>query len=76
MRARVRLDEINERFMLDLKSEDADTIGGYVLQQLGSIPQVGDVLETPGAVIQVHEMGNQKIKTLRLVLQPQPVTND
>jgi CBS domain containing-hemolysin-like protein len=76
MRARVRLDEINERFTLNLKSEDADTIGGFVLQQLGSIPHVGDIVEVPGAVIQVQEMGNQKIKTLRLVLQPQPVTND
>ena len=41
LRARVRLDEINERFGLELKSEDADTIGGFVLQQLGSIPQRG-----------------------------------
>jgi CBS domain containing-hemolysin-like protein len=76
MRARVRLDEINERFTLELKSEDADTIGGFVLQQLGSIPHVGDVVEVPGAVIQVQEMGNQKIKTLRLLLQPEPVAKD
>ena len=76
LRARVRLDEINERFRLDLKAEDADTIGGFVLQELGEIPEVGAVVETPGAVIQVEEMANQKIKTLRLNLQPQPAAKD
>ena len=76
LRARVRLDEINERFGMELKTEDADTIGGYVLQQLGSIPHVGDVVDVPGGVIQVEEMLKQKIKTLRLILQPQPVEQD
>jgi CBS domain containing-hemolysin-like protein len=76
LRARVRLDEINERFRLNLTSEDADTIGGFVLQELGAIPHVGDVVEVPGAKIQVREMANWKIKTLQLQLQPQPVESD
>jgi len=76
LRARVRLDEINERFGLNLKSGEADTIGGYVLQELGTIPYAGDVVEVPGAVIHVEEMGNKRIKTLRLNLQPQPVESD
>lgn len=73
LRARVRLDEINERFGLHLKSEDADTIGGFVLQALGQIPHVGDVVEVPGASIRVEEMSRWKIKTIRVQLQPQPV---
>lgn len=76
LRARVRLDEINERFHLELKSEDADTIGGFVLQKLGAIPHVGDVVDVPGAVIRVEEMSRWKIKTVRLMLQPQPVEQD
>jgi CBS domain containing-hemolysin-like protein len=76
LRARVRLDELNERFGLNLKSEEADTIGGYVLQELGMIPHVGDYIEVPGATIHVEEMGNKKIKTLRLNLLPQPVESD
>ncbi len=69
LRARVRLDEINERFHLDLKSEEADTIGGYVLQELGAIPHVGDIVDAPGAQIRVEEMANWKIKTLRLKIE-------
>lgn len=76
LRARVRLDEINERFHLNLNSEEADTIGGFVLQELGKIPRVGDVLEVPGASIRVEEMSRWKIKTLRLALQPQPVESE
>jgi CBS domain containing-hemolysin-like protein len=73
VRARVRLDEINERFGLKLESEGVDTIGGFVLQKLGAIPHVGDVIEVPGASIKVEEMSRQKIKTLRILRQPQPV---
>lgn len=74
--ARVRLDEINEGFRLNLYSEEADTIGGFVLQQLGAIPRVGDVIEVPGAKIKVEEMSRWKIKTVRLILQPQPVESE
>ena len=76
LQARVRLDEINERFHLNLVSEDADTIGGFVLQKLGSIPHVGDTIEVPGAVIKVEEMSKWKIKSVRLTLQPQPVESE
>jgi magnesium and cobalt exporter, CNNM family len=73
LRAKVRIDEINERFHLNLNSEEADTIGGFVLQELGKIPHVGDMIDVPGASIRVEEMSRWKIKTLRLTLQPQPV---
>lgn len=76
LQARVRLDEINERFHLNLKSENADTIGGFVLQKLGSIPHVGNTVEVPGAVIKVEEMSKWKIKSVRLTLQPQPVESE
>jgi CBS domain containing-hemolysin-like protein len=74
VRARVRLDEINERFNLRLESDGVDTIGGFVLHKLGAIPHVGDSIEVPGALIKVEEMSRQKVKTLRIYLrQPQPV---
>ena len=74
VRARVRLDEINERFNLKLESDGVDTIGGFVLHKLGAIPHVGDSIEVPGALIKVEEMSRQKIKTLRIYFrQPQPV---
>ncbi len=76
LQSRVRLDEINEKFHLKLLSEEADTVGGYVLQKLGSIPHVGDVIEVPGAVIKVEEMSKWKIKSIRLILQPQPVESE
>jgi CBS domain containing-hemolysin-like protein len=76
LQARVRLDEINEKFHLSLESEEADTIGGYVLQKLGAIPHIGDTIEVPGAVIRVEDMSKWKIKAVRLILQPQPVESE
>ncbi|HEY4490798.1 MAG TPA: hemolysin family protein [Acidobacteriota bacterium] len=74
--ASVRLDEINERFRLNLQSEEADTIGGYVLQELGAIPRVGDKLDALACSIRVEEMSRWRIKRLRLYLQPQPVERE
>ncbi len=76
LQARVRLDEINEKFHLNLVSEEADTIGGFVLQKLGAIPHVGDKIEVPGALIRVEEMSKWRIKSIRLTLQPQPVESE
>jgi len=76
LQAKVRLDEINERYKLNLKSEEADTLGGFVLEELGQIPHVGDKIELPGVTIRVEEMARWKIKTLRLILQPQPVEKE
>jgi len=36
-----RLNDLNERFNIALKSEYSDTIGGYIMEQAGEIPPVG-----------------------------------
>lgn len=76
LQARVRLDEINERFKLSLSSEESDSIGGFVLEAMGKIPHVGDVIEAPGAFIRVEEMTHRKVKTVRLTLQPQTIEQE
>jgi len=36
------IDEVNERFDMELSSQDFDTIGGYIFGALGRVPQEGD----------------------------------
>ena len=69
----MRLDDVNDRFNLNLAAQETDTIGGYVLEELGKIPRVGDVIRAPGASIKVEEMAQRKIKTVRLIIDPRPV---
>ena len=67
------LDEVNEVLGTDLESDEADTIGGYVLSHLGRIPKPGDRLTTPGGELelQVREMRRQRIHRLVATL-PDP----
>src|SRR5256885_5565508 len=37
---RVSVDDVNELLKLDIAADDYDTIGGYVLNQLGAAPKV------------------------------------
>jgi CBS domain containing-hemolysin-like protein len=42
--AKINLDEFNELMDADLKSEDYDTLGGFLLAQLDKIPVPGDTI--------------------------------
>lgn len=55
------LDEINDKLNLQLDSEDADTIGGYVLSELGKFPKPGDQLIADKVELTVRELRRQRI---------------
>jgi magnesium and cobalt exporter, CNNM family len=42
--AKINLDEFNELMNTDLKNEDYDTLGGFLLAQLDKIPVAGDTI--------------------------------
>ena len=44
--ARVDLDDLNKRLGLDLPEDDFDTLGGYVFDLFGRIPEPGESVET------------------------------
>jgi len=65
--ARVRVDELNEELGLHLpENEDYETIGGFVLSRLGSIPKAGETLDYRGVRITVLEAEERRITRLRI----------
>jgi len=51
LEGRAPVDEVSERFGLELpESDDYDTIAGYALATLRRIPEVGEVVPTPSGV--------------------------
>lgn len=57
--ARMSLSELNERLELGVEqSEEYDSLGGYILYQLGEIPKVGDTLTGGRAQMTVRSMTN------------------
>ena len=64
---RMEIEEINERFHLDLpESDDYQTIAGYLLDENGAIPNVGDVFELPPYRLTVERKTAARIELIRV----------
>lgn len=63
---RTRLDTLNERFGLELEDEEADTIAGFVSNQLGRVPEEGEELVVGQLSIKVCETDGPRITALTL----------
>ena len=69
--ARIHVDEINRILGLDLpEEEDYNTLGGFVSTHLGRIPERGAAFDYLGATFTVLEAEPQRVKRLRIELQP------
>ena len=63
----VHIDDLNERFEWDLPEDgDYDTIGGFVLSELGRVPRSRETLTWGRLRITVLKAGKRKIHRLRI----------
>ncbi|MGD1978688.1 MAG: transporter associated domain-containing protein, partial [Akkermansiaceae bacterium] len=56
---------------LDLESGEVSTIGGYVVQKLGHLPDPGESLEIEGFEASVTSTDGRRIEQLRFVKLPE-----
>ena len=63
---RVSVDDVNELLKLDIAADDYDTVGGYVLNQLGATPKVGATLKLGTADLRVEAVQGTRIKKVRI----------
>jgi CBS domain containing-hemolysin-like protein len=64
--ARSEIEHLNERLSLDLPPGDYETLGGFLMSKMGSIPKEGEILRLPHLVITVEKAGPRAVQTLRL----------
>lgn len=63
----LRPDELTESTGLTVPDDGAfETLGGLVMERLGRVPHAGDVVEVPGAVLQVEQMDGRRVERLRV----------
>jgi putative hemolysin len=75
--ARMSLDDVNELLGTKWEAEDSDTIGGFVYEQLGRIPNPGDTVQVGEYVITVLSTEGARLKQLSIVrLRPQEEEED
>jgi putative hemolysin len=68
MDARVPFEEVREAFALDLpSSENYDTLGGFIVAQLGRFPRSGETVEAGGARFVVESVEGRRIRRVRVV---------
>ncbi|MGE0601859.1 MAG: hemolysin family protein [Dehalococcoidia bacterium] len=59
-------DVLKELFDYEIDSEDFDTVGGFVIHQLGRLPSVGDEVEVDGLNLRVLSMSGRRVRRLRV----------
>ena len=72
VRGDVILEELNQHYDLNWSHEEANTIGGFTVAQLGNIPEDGEVIEYRGVKIEVLEVKDHAIINLILHLPAPP----
>ena len=63
---RVGIDEINERFDTALQKEDFDSVGGFIINELGRMPNTGDTVTVDGISMKVMSVAGRRIKKVRV----------
>ncbi|MDD4006791.1 MAG: hemolysin family protein [Sphaerochaetaceae bacterium] len=64
--ARTPIDELNEELSLGIPEEDYETIGGYVFEKFGCIPNMGDRISCDGADFTVESIDGHKINSIKV----------
>lgn len=62
--------DVNRRFGLELSEEHVNTMAGYVLCQLGAIPEEGDTCTANGTTFVVRKVVEHRIEEIEMILTP------
>lgn len=62
----MKIGDVNDLFGFYLESEDFNTIGGWLLEQFGSLPQSGEVCKYGKTLFIVEEQSQRRIKSIRV----------
>ena len=70
---RMPIEDLNEALQINIENEKYDTIGGFILDQLGCIPEDGEsgTLYWNGIQFQMLEIRNHRIERIRVELPKQ-----
>ncbi|MBR2274924.1 MAG: HlyC/CorC family transporter [Lachnospiraceae bacterium] len=72
----LKLDDINDVLGTDFESENYDSIGGLLIEQLEKLPEGGEIVTMEnGAVLETVEMDKNHIERVKLTL-PEPEDKD
>ncbi|MFN0093397.1 MAG: hemolysin family protein [Dehalococcoidia bacterium] len=68
--ARAPTQVLGALFDVDVDSDDFDTVGGFLMHELGRLPSVGDRVSAKGLDLRVVQMTGRRLRRLRVRRQP------
>lgn len=68
--ARIPLDDVQELLNIPLPLEEADSLGGFVYNEMGHIPTVGETLEYGHVSFSVVATDGRRIRKVRAIRTP------
>ena len=67
---RINMEELNELLASDLPSDGFDTLGGFIYDHLGHVPDPGQSILVPGFEITILAVEGQRISQVRMTRRP------
>ena len=64
MHAKTEIDDINQYFGTHYSSDEADTIGGLIIHELGHLPVRGEKVQLGDLLFNVARADNRRLHTL------------
>ncbi len=61
IRAEISLEDLNDAIGSNFESEEADSLGGFLLEKFGDFPRVGDTLNVKNWTFLISSMGEHRI---------------
>ena len=75
----VDLDDLNDELGIQLHSDDSETIGGFIIDILGEIPDkndIGKVVEFENYRFKIMSVGERRIERIKIYILEEPSSED
>ena len=72
--ARAEVDEINQKFNLNIPEGSYTTLGGFIIEKLGRIPRINETIELARCKIIVEKASRKRVILVKLVLDEPALT--
>lgn len=66
---RVNIGELNEALKISIPSDEVDTLGGFLYNLVGRVPDEGEAIQYEGMIFRIERLDGQRIVEVHLRLQ-------
>jgi len=74
--AKLSIEDLNEIVGAGLPEKEFETVGGYIYDLVGSVPEEGKILKSDGLKFTVEKVSGQRIKTVKVTKLKKEVSSD